>query len=101
MAKSYFNYSRYQMRSSDYYLMFNAQEGCCAICGKPAELGKRLHIDHDHETGEVRSLLCMPCNTAIGLLKENPIVIRQAADYIEAGGHSSRFYVEGGRLISS
>ena len=99
MAKQYFRYKKYQMRSSDYELMLRDQNGCCAICGAKPEKGKRLDIDHDHETGEVRGLLCGLCNRALGLLKDDPGVIRHAADYVASGGHPSRFYVEGGRLI--
>jgi hypothetical protein len=53
----------------------------CAIC-----LGfmKRANVDHCHETGKRRGLLCSGCNTAIGKLKDDPEVLRRAADYIES-----------------
>ena len=44
---------------------------------------KRLHMDHDHATGKFRGLLCSPCNTSLGFLKENPERIRGLATYIE------------------
>ncbi len=43
----------------------------------------RLVIDHCHSTGAIRGLLCSNCNTAIGLLSDNPEIIRKAADYLE------------------
>jgi hypothetical protein len=56
------------------------QGGKCAICKtKPT---KRLHVDHDHDTGVVRSLLCMPCNTGLGMFRENPDRLDVAADYL-------------------
>jgi hypothetical protein len=99
MTKGYFQYKKYSMRSADYERMLNHQNGGCAICGTKPEDGKRLDIDHDHSSGEVRGLLCGLCNRACGLFKEDPKVIRQAANYVASGGHPSRFYVEGGRLL--
>lgn len=51
----------------------------CQVCKTKTE----LHIDHNHETGERRGLLCGACNRALGLLNENPATIRALADYIE------------------
>jgi hypothetical protein len=59
------------------------QFGCCAICGKPPEPGKKLHVDHDHATGEVRGLLCDLCNRGLGFFKDNPQALRNAARYLE------------------
>lgn len=60
-----------------------AEQGwACLLCG--AE--DHLVIDHCHKTGKVRALLCSPCNTAFGLLKEDPIRIMKLHDYaIQAG----------------
>lgn len=66
--------------------MWLAQGGVCAICRQPerTERNRLLTIDHDHETGQVRALLCSQCNRAIGLLQDDPAVIRAAADYVQA-----------------
>lgn len=56
-----------------------SQSNKCAICFQEA----KLYVDHDHETGQLRSLLCSTCNSGIGFLKENPDILRQAAAYIE------------------
>mgnify|MGYP000933626974 CR=1 FL=1 len=59
--------------------------GACDICGTDSPGGRygRWHIDHDHETGKVRGLLCSPCNTSLGLLGDDPARIRRAAEYLE------------------
>lgn len=56
---------------AEYNEMFEAQLGLCAICLKP-ENGIRLAVDHCHETGSIRGLLCKRCNMAIGLLGDCP-----------------------------
>ena len=54
------------------------------VCSNPGcGETKRLHMDHSHESGKFRALLCSPCNTALGFLKENPDRIRGLATYIE------------------
>lgn len=57
----------------------------CAACGVPDERGS-LHVDHCHETGKVRGLLCGNCNRAIGLFQDNPAALRAAAEYLEKYG---------------
>src|SRR5674476_255535 len=57
----------YGITQIEYKEMFKRQEDCCAICGRHQSLFKRrLHVDHNHETGKVRSLLCGRCNTGLG-----------------------------------
>jgi hypothetical protein len=51
----------------------------CALCG---ELQPE-HLDHDHENGFVRALLCQRCNFALGLMRGDPTLLRAAADYVE------------------
>ena len=52
----------------------------CALCDVKYD---RLVVDHCHKTGKIRAILCDLCNTGIGKLKENPELLRKAADYIE------------------
>lgn len=60
-------------------LMIAAQGGLCGICQEaPPE-----HVDHDHQTGKVRGVLCFSCNAALGQFKDRPDVIRRAAAYVE------------------
>lgn len=72
----------------EYEKLREQQNGVCAICQQPEQIlmfGKkmRLAVDHCHDTGAVRGLLCANCNRGIGLLKDNPEWLRRAADYIE------------------
>lgn len=53
----------------------------CAVCGKPPT-EQRLSVDHSHETGEVRGLLCNNCNSGIGRFKDNPETLVAAAVYL-------------------
>lgn len=65
------------------------QNFVCAICGKENFAMRNTHsggllVDHDHNTGEVRGLLCHNCNRALGLLKDNPEYLRKAINYLES-----------------
>jgi len=53
--------------------------GLCPICST----SRWLVCDHDHYTGEVRGWICGRCNAALGLLEDDPFVVRAALDYIE------------------
>lgn len=65
-----------------YWEMAYQQENRCMICyGTNGHM--RLCIDHDHVTGEVRSLLCHKCNTGIGMFRENPSTLKSALEYTE------------------
>lgn len=68
--------------------MHAAQGGVCAICQRPpsgnGNTGSRLHIDHDHDTGQIRGLLCGNCSTALGLLADNPERIHRMIEYLLA-----------------
>lgn len=70
--------------------MLTEQKGVCHSCGKPNETVhhrtgevKNLCVDHDHETGKVRRLLCTSCNMVLGLVNDNPKLLRFLADYVE------------------
>lgn len=73
----------YGLTVADYDDLVAAQDGRCRICGEPPARG-RLVIDHDHETGRMRGLLCDECNTVLGLADDNPGRLRAAAEYVEA-----------------
>lgn len=68
-------------------LLDEAGDFRCAICDRTPEevpgVFKELSVDHDHTSKGVRSLLCQPCNLAIGLFQEDPERMRIAADYVE------------------
>lgn len=68
--------------------MLEVQRHVCAICFEPetttAKSGepRLLCVDHDHETGEVRGLLCSRCNTALGLFDDDPARLGVAMSYL-------------------
>jgi hypothetical protein len=64
--------SLYNISNEDWTVLFEKQNGKCAICGKHAkDLKRGLAVDHCHKTGKVRGLLCHPCNQGLGLFKED------------------------------
>lgn len=68
--------------SYDQYLALLAQQnGVCAICQK-TPIKRKLGVDHDHRTGEVRGLLCGNCNTGIGHLQDSTEILEQAKNYL-------------------
>ena len=74
---------RYGLTAEEYRRRVAAQQGRCAVCGGEPGDGKRLHVDHNHESGAVRDLLCGPCNHALGHAKDDPARLRALADYLE------------------
>ena len=69
----------------EYDLALIFQGNRCKICGRLGTRDRPLHADHNHSTGSTRSLLCGQCNSALGLLDDNPELIRRCAIYLE--GH--------------
>jgi recombination endonuclease VII len=71
-----------------------AQNGRCAICGCPEAMGqrdrsgnpRRLAVDHDHRTGQVRELLCGSCNAGLGNFRDSPAILEAAAAYLRRHG---------------
>lgn len=77
---------RYGITPEDYDRMLEEQGGGCAICGNAANLwrpGCLLHVDHCHETGVVRGLLCDRCNMGVGYFNDDSVLLRLAAEYLE------------------
>lgn len=65
----------------DYNVMLEAQGGVCAICGNIDPV-RSLAVDHCHETGKVRGLLCRDCNQGLGLYRDNITRLHKAAEYL-------------------
>lgn len=80
--KSYLK-RRYGLTLEQYDEMLAAQGGVCAICRKPRPEERTLHIDHDHQTGKIRGLLCFRCNNALGDFDEEYELFVRAADYLD------------------
>lgn len=78
-SRTYHLTRRYGITAAEADHLLAGQGGFCAICKKaPAE-----HVDHDHVTGAVRALLCFNCNGGLGQFKDDPDVLRAAAEYVE------------------
>lgn len=82
-AKSHGLCGRHYGRSRRYGLGFDElaelDKGACEVC----DVTENLHVDHDHETGEVRGLLCQGCNTALGAVKDDLRRLVRLAAYLE------------------
>jgi hypothetical protein len=66
--------------------MLFMQQGVCYICKEECSSGHKLSVDHSHETGEVRALLCKSCNYLVGLVENKSNLIDEVAKYIQQGG---------------
>ena len=75
--------SRYGISIDDYNVMFDVQNGCCAICNThQSNLKRSLAVDHCHTSGKVRGLLCTICNTGIGQFKDSVVFLNSAIAYL-------------------
>jgi len=76
--------TKYDISLADYNGLLRAQNGLCAICrGGPNSSRTNLCVDHDHETGKVRGLLCVRCKALIGQALEDPRILYRAIDYLQ------------------
>jgi len=80
---------KYNLSLEQYRKMLDTQEHKCLLCKISAKdtASKYLVVDHCHNTGKIRGLLCNPCNTAIGLLKENIETIKNVIQYLTESSH--------------
>jgi len=79
---------QYGITLDGYYKLLKSQDDGCAICGA-TESGVRqngvvlyLSVDHNHETGEIRGLLCQKCNAMLGMANDDPVILRTAIEYL-------------------
>ena len=79
-----YHLKRFDLTLADYDLLSVEQNHVCAICNNINENGRRLSVDHDHETGKVRSLLCLKCNSLLGFVKDDIKILRNAINYLES-----------------
>ena len=91
-AKSKYNYEKdknfklkrtFGMSYQEYLNMLAAQQGCCAICGTNNPGVRAFAVDHCHNTGAIRGLLCGKCNTGIGSLQDDINILQRAIQYLE------------------
>ena len=95
-------FKKYGITVGQYRDMVDAQGGLCLICDQPPRNGYRLSVDHNHRTGQIRGLLCGPCNLAIGNFGDDPEVALRASMYLlqnaERPAAASRQKAATGRL---
>lgn len=81
-AKGY-GLAKYGITLDQYNAMLEQQGGGCAICGAATNKnGKALFVDHCHDTGKVRGILCYRCNTGLGSFKDNAVLVAKAVSYL-------------------
>ena len=76
----------FDMTVDMYEDMLQKQNGLCSICGRPPK-NRRLAVDHDHNTGQIRGLLCGPCNTALSHVEHQSNFSQKARVYLELWKH--------------
>lgn len=81
---------RYRLAPEDYFGLLDSQGGVCACCGSkaPGGKGRLFHVDHDHDSGRVRGLLCHGCNVGIGHFGDDPTRLERAIAYLRGGASS-------------
>jgi len=73
-----FRKTKYGIEQAEYDRLMQEQDGACAICASETN----LVIDHCHETGKVRGLLCNSCNKGLGFFGDNDLLLRAAGGYL-------------------
>jgi len=77
-----YDYQRnYGISIKDYEVLLGEQRGLCLICSSS---DIKLFVDHDHNTGKVRGLLCSTCNTGLGMFKDSVEILNKAKEYLNA-----------------
>lgn len=79
---------KYGITPNEYIRLMESQNGCCAICDNPEVIVNKtgelrmLCVDHHHETGEIRGLLCHKCNYGLGIYNDNSELLMKASLYL-------------------
>lgn len=72
----------YGITLAEFEEMIRRQDDKCAICEDPLPAGRNSHLDHNHQTGKIRGILCAHCNRSLGGFKECPRRLQAAIDYL-------------------
>ena len=75
---------KYGITPRDYQDILDFQGGLCYLCRRATGTTRRLSVDHDHKTGQVRGLLCRPCNNILGHARDDPAFFCRAVEYLMA-----------------
>jgi hypothetical protein len=74
--------SVFGLTGEDYAKMLKKQKGTCAICDQVNKSGKRLAVDHDHASGQIRGLLCTNCNSIVGKVYDSQAFVDRLIKYL-------------------
>jgi Recombination endonuclease VII len=85
-ARDRYLYAKYGIGDKQYDALLIAQRYVCAICQAPHNAQRPLVVDHNHQTGKVRGLLCAECNSGIGLLQDSIAILGSAVHYLAVEG---------------
>lgn len=94
--KSEYLKGRYNITSIEWFMLLEYQGYRCVLCGKPLNFRQnsqrrgRIVVDHNHDTGEIRGLMHVYCNVALGII-ENPEILHSALKHIESNGIYDEF----------
>lgn len=94
----------YGLTTEIYNRLLDLQGGVCAICKIAPKEGEHLPVDHDHDTGAVRGLLCHPCNRAVGVFQDDLATLRSAATYLlrhDSGRSWDHYFLEHARVAAT
>ena len=78
------NLRQYGLTVEDFEALLVSQKNQCAICSATLFRGRSLHVDHSHQTGQVRALLCGGCNVGLGAFRDSPELLEKAAKYLRS-----------------
>jgi hypothetical protein len=85
-SRHYHLKQRYGIGADEFDELVKQQGGVCPICGR----ADPEHVDHSHDSGDVRGVLCFNCNGGLGQFRDSPDALRNAADYLEATDPEAR-----------
>lgn len=77
---------RHGITVEEFWTLYEEQDGTCPVCDTAIE-AENSAIDHNHETGVVRGILCKNCNRGLGLLGDSPDTMARAAQYLKRNGY--------------
>jgi hypothetical protein len=92
-------WAEYYLTLEQHAAMLAGCRGVCSICGSPPTSGEPLHVDHAHDSGFVRGLACRGCNHGLGNFRDDPALLRKAAEYLASDGDRSFCMVTYARLM--
>jgi hypothetical protein len=72
----------YGLTSEDFNSLLTQQNNRCAVCNTDTPTQRGWHVDHCHTTGDIRGILCGPCNTGMGSFKDDPSILKNAITYL-------------------